>query len=142
MEGDGCGRQQCVYIESGVRDGELSPDGKWAAYAGEDDKLHYARFGSEKDERVFEIPGVKPGELHIAGWSKDGTAVFYGYGRARPEVRFFRLDLRTGKSEPWKSFPNGDSLFFRAMAMAPDGIAYAYAGARAQMLLYLLEGMR
>ncbi|HUJ27303.1 MAG TPA: protein kinase [Myxococcales bacterium] len=123
-------------------DATLSPDGKWMALFLEDGKLHLRAFGSEKDERAFEFKHGKVTESGFAGWAHDGSSVYIQTGYRTPEVRVYRMDLKTGKTDLWRSLPNNENMRINGTIAADDGVAFAYNGLRLQMLLYLLEGAR
>ena len=67
----------------------------------------------------------------VKAWSPDGRHAFVG-GWLQPPFRVFRVDVATGRREPWLDTnppdPAGiDQTDFSGTALTPDGRYYAYA---------------
>jgi hypothetical protein len=104
-------------------------------------------------ERVFLYP-LRGGEPQtVAGfvegdrpfrWSADGRALFLLRDGEVP-ARVFRLDLATGRREPWKEFMPSDPAgvgLINPVFLTPDGRHYVYSFRRVLSDLYLAEGLR
>jgi hypothetical protein len=68
-------------------------------------------------------------------------------GWEQPPFRVFRVDVATGRREPWldtsPSDPAGvDTSFWTGTALTPDGRFYVYAYVRTLSDLFLVEGLR
>jgi hypothetical protein len=79
-------------------------------------------------------------------WSTDGRHVFVA-GRVEPPFRVFRVDLATGRREPWleTSPPDAagvDQVNVLGAALTPDGRYYAYSYFRTLSDLFLVDGVR
>ena len=60
-------------------------------------------------------------------------------------ARVFRLDLATGRKEPWLEVRPPDPAgvcAFVSLVLTPDGKSYAYTYGRLLTDLYLVEGLR
>ena len=89
------------------------------------------------------IPGFKPGES-VWQWSSDGRSLYVGQSDVVP-LAIHRLDLATGKREPWREFRPTDRSALIAwtyyFAMTPDGKSYAYSSFNMPSDLYLVTGL-
>ncbi len=103
----------------------LSPDGKWIAGKGSDDRVvAYPLDGGEPRP----IPGVEAGEEPVQ-WSADGSSLFLARFGELP-LRIDRLDLATGRRERWKELLPADRaglIRIRSISIARDGKSYAYS---------------
>jgi serine/threonine protein kinase/Tol biopolymer transport system component len=94
------------------------------------------------DGRVSPIPGLRPEDIPIAWIDRDRallTASRTDYSRIA------RLDLASGRSEPWITLrPAKPSLLRRrpSMAFSPDGRLYAANYQQITTELFLVEGLR
>ncbi len=91
------------------------------------------------------ISGIDIGEEPMQ-WSADGRFLFV---RATEQfqylVRIARLDLRTGRRQPWKELRPADPagvLDIKWTLLTPDGRSYFYNYDRRLSDLYLAEGLR
>ncbi|HEY8234347.1 MAG TPA: winged helix-turn-helix domain-containing protein [Vicinamibacteria bacterium] len=85
-------------------------------------------------------------------WSADGRYIYVanagkdlpmGVERLTP-LRIDRVDLRTGRRDPWRSIPIADPAGVTGAVsfhMTPDQRAYAYSYGRILCALYLVEGL-
>ena len=89
-----------------------------------------------------EIPGIEAGDVPLQ-WSADGRALYVLHGEWEPSARIIRLDLRTGRREPWKvlSAPDAAAGVYTA-SITPDGRWYAYGIQEVLSDLYLVDGLR
>jgi hypothetical protein len=127
--------------EEGLRIGYVSPDGNWLAFVMEDDKLHVK--GPDGAERTYPFKEGLPGLWEPVGWSRDGNTAYLYDGGTGAQMRVYRMDLRSGRSELWKSLPGVVSRGgLRSVVVALDGAAYAYRTLQVFVSLYLLDGMR
>ena len=88
------------------------------------------------------VPGADPGDIAVQ-FSPD--ARYLWVRRAEIPLRALRLDLQTGRAEPWKELAPTDPAGLRrllGLRMSADGKAYAYTYARQLSDLYLVEGLK
>ena len=89
------------------------------------------------------VPGYEAGEWP-AGWSADGRFLYF-FSTSGIPLRVGRVDLETGRREPWKVIAPADSAGVRGIDMfvaSADGRSYAYSFSRAASTLYVVEGAR
>ncbi len=62
-------------------------------------------------------------------WSADGRYLFLRQDEGLTAVRISRLDLASGREEPWKELKPADPVGVQIgeVVMTPDGNAYAYS---------------
>ena len=78
------------------------------------------------------------------GWTADDRSL-YVQKRGGPSARIDRLDLATGRREPWKEILPADAtgvVRVSSVFLAPDGSFYVYAYSRVLSNLYLVEGLK
>ena len=93
------------------------------------------------------IPGLAvPTDADVLRWSADGRYLFVRERAAGLPARIQRLNLKTGKREPWKELRppdptgvEGDSV---SVFLTPDGRSYLYTYRRELSDLYLVEGLK
>jgi Tol biopolymer transport system component len=121
-----------------------SPDGQWVT-ASQDWRasasLVYPLRGGEPQP----IPGLQKGEQPLR-FDGDGTHLFIRTdSQDQPLARIARLDLRTGRKEPWREIrpldPAGVSTV-EFVYLTPDGQSYVYNYPRVLSTLYVVEGLR
>jgi len=104
----------------------LSPDGDHFVYATKGGQLRIAALSGGEAKTV---PGAPLNlEDHLAQWSADGRFL-YVWRLAEIPMVIDRLELATGRREPWKKIAPQDPTGVRAVSnvvMAPDGESYAY----------------
>ncbi|MGH9442337.1 MAG: protein kinase domain-containing protein [Thermoanaerobaculia bacterium] len=118
----------------------ISPDGSLLTATGRDGKAYvYPVHGGEP--RL--IPGLTDDD-EISRWTADGKALFvFRHGELPAKV--VRLDLATGKREPWKDILPGDPsgvVTITPILLTPDGKTYAYSYPRILSQLFLGEGLK
>ena len=106
--------------------------------------------------RVWELRSLDGGETrpapwitwadHPIVWSPDGSHVFL-VGRTQPPFRVSRVDVATGRREPWLDTSPPDPagvgpLGWPGAVLTPDGRYYAYDYLRTLSDLFLVEGVR
>jgi len=79
----------------------------------------------------------------MAGWSADGRAL-YVYPRGELPFHVFRLDLSTGRKEPFRVVAPADTSGAQRsyLLFTPDAKGYVYQVARPMCDLYLVEGLK
>jgi eukaryotic-like serine/threonine-protein kinase len=117
----------------------VSPDGKRAILQNSDRVL----FLVSLDEKREPIPlaGAERGEIPIR-WSSDGNAIFlYRIFDTLPAT-VYRLDLSTGRRQPWKQLDVPEhplQLYIVSAQITPNGKWYAFSYAGISSELYLME---
>jgi eukaryotic-like serine/threonine-protein kinase len=107
--------------------------------------------GSHEGWFAYPVNGGEP--RPIAGlegltpirWSGDGTHLFVWKRSLSLPARVLRLDLSTGRVEPWRDLrPLDDAGVpgIMSVLLTPDGQSYAYNYARNLSDLYLVDGLR
>jgi len=118
----------------------VSPDGRTVAAVGPGERvLLYPLRGGEPQT----VPGFVEGDRPFR-WSADGRALFLLRDGEVP-APVFRLDLATGRREPWKEFMPSDPAgvgLINPVFLTPDGRHYVYSFRRVLSDLYLAEGIR
>jgi eukaryotic-like serine/threonine-protein kinase len=118
----------------------VSPDGKWIAVIGPDKRRYlYPLEGGEPQP----IAGLSPDEFPTA-WSGDGRFL-YAFKRRDLPARVFRLEVATGKKEPWKELMPSDGAGIVDIAPvipAADGQSYVYGYSRTLSDMYVVQGLK
>lgn len=116
-----------------------SPDGKWIAardMIGNPARLYPVDGGKPRD-----IPGLLPHEN--LSWSADPRFVYISEWKSVP-VRIYRLDLETGKREPFRELNPSDMTGICELSkiiVSADGRAYVYGFTRLLSDLYLANSL-
>ncbi|HSP92966.1 MAG TPA: hypothetical protein VLU06_00350, partial [Thermoanaerobaculia bacterium] len=116
----------------------ISPDGKTVA-----------AYDRTRSLVLFPVDGGSPRPL--PGWTQgdslvrwaDGEALFITRGVVPSEV--FRVDVRTGRREPWRTVVPRDPAGVRNMrpvVLSADGKSLVYACNRVLSDLYIVEGLK
>jgi hypothetical protein len=91
------------------------------------------------------IPGLADGEFPQR-WSGDGRWLYVrGTKASEPPARLFRVELATGRREPWKELMPADPAGVTSIghvALSPDGRSYAYSYGRIFSQLFVAEGIK
>jgi serine/threonine protein kinase/sugar lactone lactonase YvrE len=118
----------------------FSPDGRFVIAEHEDGFWMYPVDGGEK--RL--VAGLRPMVDFVwRNWSEDGRFVYAWEWGVLP-FRVFRVDLATGRREPWKTIMPQDpaGIYNADLMLTPDGKSYAYNAKRMLSDLYLVEGLK
>ena len=118
----------------------LSPDGRFAAAAGPDQKGYL--FPTTPGESKL-IAGLETGEVPV-GWSADGHSLYIYRGGDLP-AKVYLLDLATGHRNLWHQLMPPDPAgveYVGPVLPAANGKSYAYGYRRLLSDLYLVEGLR
>jgi hypothetical protein len=89
------------------------------------------------------IVGLPEGEVPVQ-WSADGQFL-YVYRPIEVPARISRLELSTGRREPWKELLPDDLAGVNvtpAVVLTRDGRSYAYTFGQFLNDLYLVDGLR
>ncbi len=117
----------------------VSPDGKYVtAVAG--GKLNLLPIAGGEPKPAVDI---RAGES-VVRWSADGRSLFLRQMEGLTAVKINRLDLASGREEPWKELKPADPVGVQIgeVVMTPDGNAYAYSFQRDICTLYLASGLK
>jgi hypothetical protein len=122
----------------------LSPDGRQVVATDPEGRLWICPLDGERSRPPRAVAGVEPGD-DVLRWSGDGRSLFLWRRDSVAAARVFRLDLATGRREPWIEVhpPDPGGIFtFTSFVLTPDGRSYAYTYGRLLTDLYLAEGLR
>ncbi len=117
----------------------ISPDGRLVAAEGGDRGLHVFVVDTGAESPV---PGCQPGD-QPAGWSADAKTIFV-YRNDRLPVEIRRIELATGRVEPWKRLLPPDASGVRhigTVLVNSDMRSYAYSYQRFLSDLYIVDGL-
>ncbi len=119
---------------------EISNDGRFVAALGPDQKAS-----------VYPLEGGDPRPIpdwadtdEMCGWTEDGKSVFV-YAQGHLPAKVLRLDLATGKREPWRDILPVDPagvVTIAPLLFTPDGHSYVYSYPRILSQLYVSEGLK
>ncbi len=118
--------------------GPVSPDGRLVATPGPEEKIFLYPLGGGEPRA---IPGLGP-EDRVMRWNAAGDALFLETNLPS-SLRIDRLELATGRREPWKEIhvdPTG--VIGIDAYVTPDGKSYAYDVYRQLSNLYVVDGLR
>jgi len=120
----------------------VSPNGEMVAAIGAtgDYELRPINGGERRP-----IRGVLPGD-ELVQWSADGRFL-YVRGPGDSAVEFFRLNLASGRREPWKAIKAADPVGLigiqpASVHMTPDGGSYVYSYWKTLTELYLVDNLK
>jgi len=133
------GSQPTPVTEEGYAGALLSPDAKSLVVSGPENRLFLYDLAAGKPRPV---PGSNPGETCL-NWDESGRGLYLISSLDLPAV-IERLDLDTGRHQPWKTIKPSDLAGAMAprMRIAPKGDVYTYSFERLLSDLYLVEGLR
>jgi Tol biopolymer transport system component len=115
----------------------ISPDGKRVASTGDEEVVLYDVEGGS----ARPIPGLSKG-LTAIKWCADGRSLFVRTAGTHP-LRVSRLDISSGRLEPWKEFSLSDvGAGIVDVIPTPDGNSYAYGYGRYFSDLFIAEGIK
>jgi Tol biopolymer transport system component len=118
----------------------LSPDDAWVVAGDSTGDNQIPALFSLNGKEPRAIVGLAADELPFQ-WTVEPNVVYVRAGR--DPLRVSRLDVTTGRREPWKTFPVPDRATNPGIfLMTPDGSGYIYSYTRNASDLYLVEGLR
>jgi Tol biopolymer transport system component len=126
----------------GVAGLRLSPDGRTAAVLGPDGK--WGVWPIDGGGGMRNIPGLDS-SLRVTGWSTDGKLVYVSSSRSEQTARVYKVDIATGKMEPWRTFGAGVGAGITetgAPMFSADGTAYAYVYVQILSNAYVVTGLK
>jgi hypothetical protein len=110
----------------------IGPDGKWGLWPLDGSGLR-------------PIPGLPPGFAPV-GWTRDGASLYIVHRSPdRHHITVNRLNLATGKTEPWKVLGEDASSGVSSVGgvtFAKESDAYAYLYVQDLSQAYLVRGLR
>jgi Tol biopolymer transport system component len=115
----------------------VSPDGKTVAALGPDGNLHLYSAESETAAVSTPVTSAELGRGEAIRWCADGTCVFVIGEKGKVD----RLDIRTGRRQPWKNFSAADRALSHTLP-TPDGKSYVYAYYIYRSDLFLVDGVK
>jgi hypothetical protein len=118
-----------------------TPDGQFVPSTDGEGRVRLYPIDGRGEPRTLQ--GLEPGDSPLR-WSRDGRFVFVRR-RGGPPIRIERVDLATGRSEPWREIAPADRsglVGVSAVSFSEDGKAYAYTYHRLLSELYLADGLR
>ena len=122
----------------------VSPDGRFVAVQSSDGPAPKYMFFPTTHGPAVPIPGMGDRDEPLR-WSGDGHFLFVWGGWSSMPARIERLDLRTGRKQPWKELQPPDPAGvdgIKAVRLAPDGGAYFYHYDRELSKLFIVDGLR
>jgi hypothetical protein len=125
----------------------MSPDGRSVAVRGSDSK--WGIWPVDGEGGGFRpIPGLDA-NLTVIGWTADSGSLYVvpsrRVGRALKSVAVSRLNIQTGKMEPWRTFGEETGAGVAnvvAPRLSSDGNGYAYLYVRVLSEAYVVTGLR
>jgi Tol biopolymer transport system component len=126
----------------GISGVQISPDGKYTVVRGP---------GGQRGIWPLEGGGFRPipglaAKYSVIGWTPDGGSVYaVPNGGRRTVAEVSRVNIQTGKMEPWKTFGAGTSAGVSSVGsprLSADGNAYAYLYIRVLSEAYVVKGLR
>jgi eukaryotic-like serine/threonine-protein kinase len=125
--------------------GLLSPDRSTLAVSGRDGGLWIVPLnGAGGTSRKIAASADLAKGTNPAGWTTDGRQLFVAREDEVP-MRVRRIDLATGRVEPWKTLAPEDLAGvgrFASVRVVADGRSWAYTYMRVLSNLYVVEGLR
>jgi dipeptidyl aminopeptidase/acylaminoacyl peptidase len=123
----------------GTQASAVSPDQQYVTVSGNGTLSLLPIAGGESKK----IADLDPGESMMR-WSGDGHALFLQRVLDPSAIQIVRLDVATGRKEPWKELKTPDPVGVQILhvVMTPDGKSYAYSFQRDISTLYLAEGLK
>jgi serine/threonine protein kinase len=134
---------------SGAKPVPLTPEGVGASHVSPDQKYMTVVAGAKlslfpiRGGELKPVENLEPGES-VLRWSDDGRFLFLRKSDGPASLQIVRLNVVTGRREPWKELQAPDSVGVQIVqaVMTPDGKSYAYSYQRDTSTLYLAEGLR
>jgi dipeptidyl aminopeptidase/acylaminoacyl peptidase len=131
-------RSRAIALNAGA--GAISPDGsRFIVRSPDGNPTMFFLDGRP----AIAVPGIGVDDA-LTGWAADGRGVYVQRSGA-PAARIERLDLATGRAEPWLTIlPPDPSGIIRisSVFVSPDEKSYVYAYSRNLCELFVVEGLR
>ncbi|HEV2689043.1 MAG TPA: protein kinase [Bryobacteraceae bacterium] len=123
----------------GTRATRVSPDLKYVTMTGGGKLSLLPLAGGDPKP----IANLDPGES-VLRWSGDDRHLFLRKSEEPSVMKISRLDVATGRKEPWKELKTPDPVGVQIIqvVLTPDGNSYAYSFQRDISTLYLAEGLK
>jgi dipeptidyl aminopeptidase/acylaminoacyl peptidase len=121
----------------------ISPDGRSYTARPPGARAPYALYPIDGGE-PHSIPGLEIDDEPFV-WSEDGRSLFVQIGTGRNPTRVEKLDVHTGRRQPWLELSPPDRagvLYLGSAMVSPNGRHYTYFYPRDLSDLYLVEGLR
>jgi eukaryotic-like serine/threonine-protein kinase len=127
----------------GIAGTQVSPDGKSVAVRGPEGKRG---IWSLEGNTFRPIPGLES-RYTIIGWTADGESVYVADSKRllAKAAQISRVNIQTGKTEPWKTFGEQTSAGVSTVAaprLSADGSGYAYLYVRVLSEAYVVTGLK
>jgi serine/threonine protein kinase len=109
----------------------LGPDGKWGVWPLDGGGIHL-------------IPGLDA-TYRVIGWSSDGASVLVASRRRETTVKVYKVNIVTGKTEPWRVFGADTGTGFSSidtLYLSNDGTAYAYRYNQLTSQAFVVTGLK
>jgi eukaryotic-like serine/threonine-protein kinase len=121
---------------------QVSPDGRSVAVRGPDGKRGIWPL---EGGGFHPIPGLAP-NYTVIGWTPDGESLYVApIGLETKDSKVSRVNLQTGKMEPWKTFGDETGAGVTSVGaphLSSDGTAYAYVYWRVLSEAYVVTGLK
>jgi hypothetical protein len=106
------------------------------------DRTRFLVFQTDGEGQI-PIAGILPTEV-LQAWTEDGRGL-YVFDRTKIPVQITRVDIPTGRREPWRKFVPADPAGIRGITnfeMTRDGKRVVFNYKRVLSQLYLVEGLK
>ncbi len=155
FEGNEAGRGSRLFLQdvAGGAPRALTPEGV-RLFDGREisgDGLFVVALGPDGKASVYPLDGGEPRAIpgwtgidEMCGWTEDGRGVF-AYPQGQLPAKVVRLELATGKREPWREILPVDPagvVTIAPLLFTPDGQSYVYSYPRILSQLYVSEGLK
>jgi Tol biopolymer transport system component len=146
------GQRRRTYLQSidGSPAKPLTPEGTAGGPITPDGKYLLASDGNHQ-RWLYPIAGGEPEKVNITVAPEESVMAFASDGKGllvrtrRLPVRITRVDVATGRREPWKTIAPADTAGLKSipsLRFSADGKSYAYSSFRILSDLYVVDGMR
>jgi Tol biopolymer transport system component len=124
----------------GIAGGLVSPDGKYLLAS-----------DSKRERWLYPIAGGEPQKVNLTVAPDENVMAFASDGKAllvrtrTLPVRISRVDIATGRREPWKTIAPADTAGLKSipsLRFSADGKSYAYSTFRILSDLFVVDGMK